>query len=271
MDQAAKNQDSLLKTANKILLTSQIFAFIFSIFSGILGSIAVYLYVSYDDGSIATCAESSMEIKCSNVECYQGSTQFGDCEDGDLIPSAILLIVISLSELIHFFWACRCFRDYKCYDAWDTPLLKRKYQILSILVMRVIAVVVESFWVVIFANYKVVEPDCQCESTLFYDTYGTALTYKNRVSNIVMFNQYYLVFVVVVFIFCIIEAVWYIWQVWKKEKTIDEQIRGSIEKEKDKDKEQEKLKKKAREKQEKEKEKRNKLEINGVNDSDSNS
>ena len=121
-----------------------------------------------------------MEIDCSNVECYDSSTRFGDCEDENLIPSAILLIVTSLAEFIHFGWAC-CLRDYKCYDEWSTPLDKRKYQILSMWVARLLVVVVESFWVVIFANYNVVEPDCSCKSTFYLNVYAAGIPYKKRV------------------------------------------------------------------------------------------
>ena len=257
MDQGAT--DSILKTANRILLASQIFAVIFAIFSGTLGAVAIYFYVSYDDGTIATCAESLMEIDCSNVECAGDWTQFGDCQDENLIPSAILLIVTSLAEWCHFVWAWCC-KDETCYDDWSTPLGKRKFQILSILVMRVLVVVVESFWVVIFANYEVIEPSCSCESTLYYYTYGTPVPYKNRVSNIVLFNTFYLVFVSIVFVFCIVEAIWYI-VFWKQQKLIE--IRHKIKQEKEQKKREKEKQKKDKDK-EKEKEKGNHLDMKGL-------
>ena len=36
-----------------------------------------------------------MEVKCSNVECYENNARFDDCQV-ELIQPAILLIVISL-------------------------------------------------------------------------------------------------------------------------------------------------------------------------------
>ena len=132
-EQDAKDEESLLKTANKVVTTSQIFVLIFAIFSGILGAMGMYFYVTYDNGLIATCDEGSMEITCSNVVCNEDKAQFGDCQV-DFLLFVNMLIGNSLSEFCYFFWA-RCFRDCKCMCDSDmnsnTPLARRESQIMT--------------------------------------------------------------------------------------------------------------------------------------------